>query len=451
MAHFDTVIKGAILITPNGPEEKDLGIVNGIIAAIEPQICGSSKEEIAADDTIVIPGIIDSHVHINEPGNTDWEGFETGSRAALAGGITCIFDMPLNSIPTTTNVDALEIKKSLALEKCLTDFAFWGGLIPGNISELEPLYEAGVIGFKAFMSNSGLDEFPYSDRPTLKSGMQAITRLPGMRLALHAEDNALTTELTKAAMLRGATTAEDFLNTRPIEAELLAIQTAIDLATETNCPIHIVHVSCPEGIDLISKAKANGLDITAETCPHYLCLTSDALEKVGTLAKCAPPLSAEGTVIALREKIRTKEIDTIGSDHSPCPASMKDGDTFFDAWGGISSLQHSGPLTYSLLSDELRIPLNQTANLMSRKPAQRFGIDSKGALLVGMDADLAIAKTNNRSPIKTEDLYYRNPHTPYVGETPSFSIQSTMIRGTFVYKDKKFSDGFRGQFIRPSN
>lgn len=450
MPLFDTIIKGATLVTPDGPVEKQLGISDGKIVAIEAELTGSSSQEIVADGAIVIPGIIDSHVHINEPGNTDWEGFETGSKAAVAGGISCLFDMPLNSIPTTTTVDAFEVKKGCALNNCMTDFALWGGLVPGNLDDLEPLYEAGAIGFKAFMSNSGLDEFPYSDRGTLKSGMQVISKLPGMRLALHAEDNALTTRLSNEAILRRATTAKDFLDSRPIEAELLAIQDAIDLAGETECSIHIVHVSCPEGIDLITKAKAKGLDITVETCPHYLCMTSEALNSLGSLAKCAPPLRGEGTVIALREKIRSHEIDTIGSDHSPCPAAMKQGATFFEAWGGISSLQHSGPLTYSLLNKELQIPLAQTARLMSEKPAERFALADKGSLRVGMDADLAIANFKNEAPITTESLYYKNPHSPYVGATPSFSIETTMIRGTVIFRNGKFQDGFRGQFIHPT-
>lgn len=450
MPQFDSIIKGATLVTPEGPVEKQLGICDGKIAAIEAELTGSSNQEIVAVGALVIPGIIDSHVHLNEPGHTDWEGFETGSKAAVAGGISCLFDMPLNSIPTTTTVDAFEMKKRCALKSCMTDFALWGGLVPGNIGDLGPLYEAGVIGFKAFMSNSGLDEFPYSDLGTLKSGMQIISKLPGMRLALHAEDNELTTRLTTEAILRRTTTATDFLNTRPIEAELLAIQEAINLSGETECPIHIVHVSCPEGIDLITKAKAKGLDITVETCPHYLCMTNQALDSLGSLAKCAPPLRGQGTVIALREKIRSHEIDTIGSDHSPCPTELKQGATFFDAWGGISSLQHSGPLTYSLLIKELQIPLEQTARLMSEKPAERFGLPNKGSLRVGMDADLAIANFKNKAPITNESLYYRNPHSPYVGMTPSFSIETTMIRGAVVFRDRKFQNGVRGQFIRPA-
>ena len=449
MSAYDTVIVDGCLITPEGELHHDLGILDGKIAAIEPNLAGQGKEELTIEGAFVIPGIIDSHVHINEPGNTNWEGFETGSRAAIAGGITCLFDMPLNSLPTTINIEAFELKKQRAEAKCMTDFALWGGLVPGNLEDLESLYDAGVIGFKAFMSNSGLDEFPNVNESVLRKGMKAISKLPDMRLALHAEDNDLTEELSMQASNSGLTSAQDFLDSRPIEAELIAIQLAINLAGETGCPIHIVHVSCPEGIDLITNAKKAGIDITVETCPHYLHFTSDILEEAGSLAKCAPPLRAKGTVLALREKLRTGEIDTIGSDHSPCPANMKMGNNFFQSWGGISGLQHSGPIIYSLLKETLDLELYEITKLMSQSPAQRFCLKHKGAIALGLDADLCIGKFDNTQPIAKEDLLYRNPHSPYVGNTPSFNVKSTIVRGCSVYKNKVFQGELLGKFIRP--
>ncbi|MCB1124204.1 MAG: allantoinase AllB [Verrucomicrobiae bacterium] len=449
MPEFDTVIRGGNLVTPTGEVRMDIHISDGRIAGLGPALSSDGAREINADGLVVLPGVIDSHVHINEPGHTEWEGFETGSRAALAGGVTCLVDMPLNSIPTTVTVEALEAKKACATVNCKTDYALWGGLVPGHIDDLEPLGMAGVIGFKAFMCNSGLDEFPYADEVTLRAGMQKIARLPGMVLALHAEDNTLTTALTRKCIESGQNSLEDFLNSRPIEAELLAIRMAINLAGETGCPIHIVHVSCAEGIDLVSEAKAAGVDVTVETCPHYLSLNSEALETAGAVAKCAPPLRKSAAVEALHHKLMEGGIDTIGSDHSPCPASMKEGANIFEAWGGISSLQHAGPITYSLLRDTLKQPLSTIADLLSRKPADRFRLPNKGSIEVGKDADLVLVDFKNTKPITTRELHYRNPHTPYVGLVPTMRIHHTLIRGVPVYSEGKFNSDFHGRFVRP--
>lgn len=449
MPELDTVILGGILVTPDGETAANLGIANGRVAELGPDVRGKGAKEINAQGMYVLPGIIDSHVHLNEPGNRDWEGFETGSRAALAGGVTCLFDMPLNSLPTTIHVEALEAKKACAAAACKTDFALWGGLVPGNLDDLEPLCEAGVIGFKAFLCNSGLDEFPYADEPTLRAGMERIARLPGMVLALHAEDQSFTAELTRQCIENGRTGVEDFLNSRPIEAELRAIRLALDLAGETGCPLHIVHVSCAEGIDLISQAKTGGMDVTAETCPHYLRLTSSILETAGATAKCAPPLRNEAAVQALRHKVLEGKIDTIGSDHSPCPESMKQGANFFEAWGGISSLQHAGAITYSLLRETLNQPLSSIAALLSEKPASRFNLPGKGSIEIGKDADLILVDFKNTEPISRKRLHYRNPHTPYLNLTPSMRVHQTFVHGTRVFTGGKFNCGFRGNFIRP--
>ena len=258
MPNFETVILGGTVVGPNSEDNLDLGITDGSIQAIEKNLSGQGSQEIVAEGCFVLPGTIDSHVHINEPGNTDWEGFETGSKAAAAGGTTCIIDMPLNSLPTTINAEAFQTKKECGEKNSLVDFALWGGLVPGNIDNLESLCELGVIGFKAFMSNSGLKEFPCVDSSNLKAGMKEIAKLDGMVLALHAEDDALTAELSRQCIESGKTGILDFLHSRPIEAELIAIRSAIELSGETDCPIHIVHVSCAEGIDLIAEAKKNG-------------------------------------------------------------------------------------------------------------------------------------------------------------------------------------------------
>ena len=449
MSQYDTVILGGTLVTPGGEIKKDLGILDGKIAAIDSGLSGQGATEIQADGDFVIPGIIDSHVHINEPGNTDWEGFDTGSKAALAGGVTCLFDMPLNSIPTTVNVDGLQKKLERAQANCRCDFALYGGLIPGYQDQLEALYKAGVVAFKGFMSNSGLDEFPCVGADELKKGMEVIAKLPGMRLALHAEDNELTGRLSKVCSETGQTSFQDFLDSRPIEAELLAIQSAIEISKETNCPIHIVHVSCAEGIDLITEAKNQGIDITVETCPHYFALNSSILETVGALAKCAPPLRNASAVEALRFKLGNGEFDTIGSDHSPCPESMKNGDTFFDAWGGISSLQHAGVISYSILKNDLNLRLSDISKLLSANPAARFNLPNKGSIALGKDADLAIIDFNNDLAISKDNLHYKNPHSPYLGMTFPMQVKQTLVRGQLAYDQGRFKEEFRGRFIRP--
>lgn len=450
MHRYDSVIVGGCLVTPDAEVHQDLGIQDGLITAIEHSLTGQGREEIVAEGNYVLPGIIDSHVHINEPGNTAWEGFETGSRAALAGGVTCLFDMPLNSLPTTTNVEALELKKACAEEKCLTDFALWGGLVPDNIDDLEGLFEAGVIGFKGFMVNSGLQEFPCIDEVALKAGMNAIAKLPGMRLALHAEDEALTAKRTRQCLDQERITTGDFLHSRPIEAELIAISRAVEIAGETGCPIHIVHVSCPEGIDLVNEAKQAGTDITVETCPHYLSLTQEATHIIGALAKCAPPLRSSTTVEGLLKKVRSGELDTIGSDHSPCPESMKISDNFFEAWGGISSLQHAGPITYSLLYNQLGMPLNSIAKLTSQHPSKIFNLKKKGALELGKDADFFIGNFANTQTIKKEDLYYRNAHSPYLDTAPQFQVLKTFLRGKTGFREGRFNESRKGKFVRPT-
>ncbi|MBH54078.1 MAG: allantoinase AllB [Opitutaceae bacterium] len=448
MPDFDTVILRGTVVGPTGEYPMDLGIADGIIQAIEKDLSGQANHEILAEGCFVIPGIIDSHVHINEPGNTDWEGFETGSKAAAAGGTTCIIDMPINSLPTTINAEAFHKKKEHGENNCLVDFALWGGLVPDNIGQLESLWELGVIGFKAFMSNSGIKKFPCVDTTSLKKGMKAIAKLEGMVLALHAEDDALTAKLSKQYIQSGNTNYTDFLNSRPIEAELIAIKTAIELSGETGCPIHIVHVSCAEGIDLITEAKQNKVDITAETCPHYLCLTTEALDQWGAIAKCAPPLRNPFAVEALWEKFRKGEIDTLGSDHSPCLDVMKKGEDFFKAWCGISGIQHLATISYSLIREKTNWSLLDISKLLSTHPAERFQLPRKGKLEVGMDADLCVANFKGRNSISSEGLYYKNKHSPYVGLHFPFQAKETLVRGRSVFADGTIQNNGRGKFIR---
>ena len=343
MSDFDTIIRGGTLITHDSETIIDIGIAEEKIVALKKDLPGSGKLEIDARNLHIFPGIIDAHVHFNEPGRADWEGLETGSHALAAGGGTTFFDMPLNAHPPTCDVASFDLKAAAAQNKSVTDFALWGGLVPHNLEQIERLAERGVVGFKAFMSDSGIDDFPRADHTTLRKGMKRAASVNRL-VAVHAESESLTQRLAQEKMTRGMTSARDYLNSRPIEAELEAIRNAIDTAGDVGCKLHIVHVSSAEGVSLITDAKKRGADVSCETCPHYLILTENDTLKLGAVAKCAPPLRPPRERDALWEQVIAGAVTTIGSDHSPSPPEMKQNPNFFKVWGGISGVQHLLPL-----------------------------------------------------------------------------------------------------------
>ncbi len=434
MSSFDCVIRDSRVVTPDGVIPVDVGIAEGAIAAMAASLSGSAREELDASGCLLVPGMIDAHVHFNEPGRTEWEGFATGSAAAAAGGVTTVFDMPLNSSPATVTVEAFDQKIRCSQQHSRVRTRLWGGLVPGNFDQLAPLAERGVVGFKAFMSNSGIEEFSRSDAATLRAGMKIIAGLPGMCLAVHAEDEALTARLGEQARLTGATDPRGFVASRPIEAELLAIREVLDLAAETGCPLHVVHVSCPEGLALIQSAKRAGVDVTVETCPHYLMFTIEDLERLGALVKCAPPLRDEATRSGLWACVARGEVDTIGSDHSPCPPSMKSGRPFAEAWGGISGVQHSLPLMYSEgLSRGIDLVL--IASLLSANAARRFHLDpALGQIRPGAPADLCLLRPGRGTPIQRDQLLDRHRHSPYVGTSLAWVVRRTFVAGKTVFE-----------------
>mgnify|MGYP000850506858 CR=1 FL=1 len=283
MNGFEVIIRGGTVVTPEGVTAADVGIADGKIVAVGEKLGGLAREEIKADGLHIFPGVIDSHVHFNEPGRDDWEGIETGSRALVAGGGTMFFDMPLNAHPPTCDAASFDEKAGLAAEKSYADFALWGGLVPGNLHCLEQLAQRGVIGFKAFMSNSGIEDFSRVDEAVLKEGMKRAAKL-GKLVAVHAESEVITSELAKRAQDKNKTSIRDYLDSRPIYAELDAIHKAIQLAGETKCALHIVHVSSGAGVALVASAQKQGVDVTCETCPHYLVLTEEDVEKLGAVA-----------------------------------------------------------------------------------------------------------------------------------------------------------------------
>ena len=421
MSDYDLIVRSRL----QDGSPISLAIADGKFQVVSPNVSGSAIEAIDHTSGFILPGWIDAHVHFNEPGRTEWEGLATGSRTLAVGGGTAFFDMPLNSSPPVLTVEAFEAKRQLAEAKSCLDFALWAGLTPNSIAHLEALAHCGAIGFKAFMCPSGLEEFPHANPVTLRAGMvkAAALHLP---VAVHAE-------LDPTVRPPGHNMAT-WLASRPIQLELDAITIALELAGETGCALHIVHVSCPEGIDLITSAKQRSVNVTVETCPHYLLLTDEDAIRIGAPAKCAPPLRPSNTVEALRQKLRDGHVDTIGSDHSPASPDLKQGDDFFAIWGGIAGIQHGLPL---LMGHDL-----SPANLISTNVAQRFRLPNKGGLTIGHDADfILVAPTSHR--INADELLTRHPISPYVEMTTRHRIAATFLCG------QRVTPQTRGHFLRP--
>ena len=400
----DLLIRGATVVLPGVfGVEADVTIEGESIAAIGHDL-GSAREEIDARGLHLLPGMIDAHVHFNEPGRTDWEGWATGTRALAAGGATACIEMPLNAHPPTIDGAAFDAKAEAARASAQVDFALWGGLVPGNLDRLDELAERGVVGFKAFMCDSGIEDFPAVDDEVLEAGMQRAAAL-GLPVAVHAE---------RPSRLRApaGTTWRDFVASRPVEAELEAIEVALELAERTGCSLHVVHVSSGAGVALVAAGEA-----TCETCPHYLTLTEDDLETLGTRAKCAPPLRPAAERDALWEHLGAGRIAFIASDHSPCPPELKAGD-FTAAWGGIAGAQ----ATLGLLLE--RLPPQTVAALTSANVAERFNLP-KGRLEPGADADLVLVDLRERTVPELQD---RHGLSPYAGR-PLPRIVRTWVRG----------------------
>ena len=433
---------------PESERVEDIGVSEGKSAALEPNLSGVARQEIDATGLHIFPGLIDAHVHFNEPGRAHWEGIKTGSRALAAGGGTIFFDMPLNAHPPTCDGKSFDLKLAAARASSLTDFAFWGGLVPQNLGRLEELAARGVIGFKAFMSDSGIEDFSRADERTLREGMKRAAKL-GLPVAVHAESESLTKKLAALSMAAGKVSVRDYLKSRPVRAELEAVRCAIEIAGETECALHVVHVSSGEGVALIAAAKKGGVDVSCETCPHYLTLTGEDMEKLGAVAKCAPPLRTGKIQGELWQKLFAGEIDTIGSDHSPSPPEMKTGKNFFKVWGGISGVQHTLPLLFEG-SGKKGFSLSQIARVTSYNVAERFHLPKKkGRIAVGADADLALVDLSRRFSVRAQDLLYRHKQSPYVGRTLTGRVLQTILRGKLIFKDGKIIATHRGQLIKP--
>ncbi len=445
MSELDLILRNGTVVMPEGERQMDIGIAGGKIVSFGG---GSAGEEIDATGLHIFPGVIDSHVHFNDPGRAEWEGIETGSRALAAGGGAVFFDMPLNAHPPTCDAESFNLKRAVAEKNSLTDFALWGGLVPGNLDSLEELAACGVIGFKAFMSNSGIEDFSCVDNATLKEGMKRVAGL-GRLVAVHAESEDITRRLSARALAEGKISIRDYLDSRPIYAEVEAIHRAIQMANDTKCPLHIVHVSSGAGVALVASAQNQGVDVTCETCPHYLVMTEADLERIGALAKCAPPLRTPSAREVLWRYVERGHVNTIGSDHSPSPPDMKLDPNFFKVWGGISSVQHTLPLLLTEGRVNRGLPLTRIADLISANVAHRFQIPNKGKIAIGFDADFALVDLKQRFTVTKKDLFYRHPHSPYVGRTLTGRVVQTILRGKTIFKDGKIISTHRGQLIKP--
>lgn len=436
----DTLIRGGIVVTPDGmARQADLGIADGVIAAVGPELSGPADQEVDATGLHVLPGLIDAHVHFNDPGRDHWEGIASGSAALAAGGGTCFVDMPLNSSPPTLDGPSFDAKLARARAHSRTDFAFYGGLTPVNLDHMEELAERGVVGYKAFMCPSGIDDFQWSDDDTLLRGMEIAARLD-LPVLLHAESAAITGAETRRVREAGRSDVRAFLESRPVIAELEAINRALLYAEETGCRVHIVHVSNRRGVELVRRAAAKDwVDASCETCPHYLMLTGEDMAAIGPAAKCAPPLRDEATRGELLRALIAGEIDTVGSDHSPAPAEMKEGSTFLEAWGGIAGVQTT---LRTLMS--LDVPPARIADVTAHAPARRFRLSGKQGITPGADADLTLVDTGSSSVLTRDELRDRHRMNPLVGRPLTGSIRGVYLRG------RPIGDDTRGRLITPA-
>ncbi|MFJ5770884.1 allantoinase [Psychrobacillus sp. NPDC093180] len=435
MTTYDLIIKNGKIVTAESTVQGDIAIKDGKIQEVGQSLEGTADRVIDAEGLHVLPGLIDTHVHFNEPGRTEWEGLETGSRSLAAGGVTTFFDMPLNSTPPTINKKNLDLKKACADEKSIVNPHYWGGLVPENIADLKELHENGVIGFKAFMSPSGIADFNHVDDETIFKGMKEIASL-GSRLAVHAESTVICDQLAEEKQKQGKTTARDFVESRPIISEIEAVRRIISYAEATGCKVHVVHASSRKVVEVIRAAQERGVGITVETCAHYLALTVKDLEEKGGLAKCCPPLRDEDEVEDLWAAVANGEINVIASDHSPAPASMKTiTDNYFEGWGGISGAQSTLNVMLTEGYFKRNLPLEKIVALTATNPAKLFELDGKGTIAKGYDADITLVNLEESFELKNEDLFYRHQHSPYVGMTFKGKVKSTIVAGEVVFEN----------------
>jgi len=440
MHPVELVIRGRRVLTEHGISPASIHITRSYISSISIyEDVPDGAELIEASDAIVMPGLVDTHVHVNEPGRTEWEGFETATRAAAAGGVTTIVDMPLNSIPATTTLGDFKMKLETAREKLHVDVAFWGGVVPGNTAELAKIWEAGVVGFKCFLIHSGVDEFPNVTETNLYEAMPELARL-GALLIVHAELPGPLETCCQSQSDAPSRFYRTFLDSRPRAAENEAVALMVRLCRETGCRVHIVHHSSADALSMLRDAKKSGLPITAETCPHYLHFAAEEIADGATEFKCCPPIRERENRQRLWEALKDGTIDFVVSDHSPCPPQMKlrERGDFMNAWGGISSLQLRLPIMWT----EARArggTIEDLTKWLCREPARHVGLHNlKGAIKDGYDADIVIWDPDREFKLEPVMLHHRHKLSPYNGEVFRGVVEKSFVRGRMVYDGGEF-------------
>jgi allantoinase len=441
MSVLDLVIRGRRIVSETGEVAATVGVKGGKIVAVAPyesDLQAAEHRELREDE-VLLPGLVDTHVHVNDPGRTEWEGFTSATQAAAMGGVTTIVDMPLNSIPPTCDVPALELKQKVAESQAYVDVGFWGGAIPGNAAQLKPLHEAGVFGFKCFLLHSGVDEFPPLNPAELELAMREISAFDGL-LIVHAED---AHSIDHAPPPHGAQYG-DFLRSRPREAENAAVADVIGLAALTGCRVHILHVSSADVLPLLTEARQDGVKITAETCPHYLTFTAEEIPPGATQYKCCPPIREAANRELLWDGLEQGAIDLVVSDHSPSTIDLKHLDTgdFAEAWGGIASLQLGLPAVWTQARKRGHT-LTDVTRWMCHQPAQLTGLRHKGRIEPGNDADFCVFAPDETFVVDVNTLRHKNALTPYDGMPLTGVVRETWLRGEPI----DIEAGHRGRLL----